>query len=121
MAGDDEIVVTIEPGDEPIGGSEVVLVDETGITSGTTVKKASDDPVETLKSQLAEKQAALDSANQQISTASTTATQAIQRAQQAEREARENAERELAAARAAEAKRKADAEAAERKRLADEA
>jgi len=88
MAGDDEIVVTIEPGDEPIGGSgEVVLVDETGITSGTTVKKVSDDPVETLKSQLAERQAALDSANQQIATASTTATQAIQRAQQAEREA----------------------------------
>lgn len=87
MAGDDEIVVTIDAGEEPAGGADVVLVDETGITAGTTVRKASDDPVETLKSQLAERQAALETANQRIASSETAATQAAQRARQAEQEA----------------------------------
>jgi multidrug efflux pump subunit AcrA (membrane-fusion protein) len=86
---DEDIVVTIEEGAEPSGGAEVVLVDETGITSGTVAKKPSDDPVATLKSQLAEKQAALETANQQIAGAHTVATQATQRARDAEREANE--------------------------------
>ena len=89
MAGDDEIVVTIEDSAEPSGEAEVVLIDETGITAGTAAKKVSDDPVAALKSQLAEKQAALESANQQIAGAHTVATQATQRARDAEREATE--------------------------------
>lgn len=85
MAGEDEIVVMVDDTPEP-GGDHIVLVDETGITAGT-VKKVSDDPVATLKSQLAERQAALDTANQQITTATAAATQATQRARQAEQEA----------------------------------
>jgi hypothetical protein len=88
MADADEIVVTIEDTPEP-AGDHIVLVDETGITAGTVVKKPSDDPVATLKSQLAEKQAALESANQQIAGANSAATQATQRARQAEQEANE--------------------------------
>lgn len=85
MAGEDEIVVMVDDAPEP-GGDHIVLVDETGITAGT-VKKVSDDPVATLKSQLAERQAALDTANQQITSATAAATQATQRARQAEQEA----------------------------------
>lgn len=88
MAGDDDIVVTIEEdGDGKPDGEVVRIEDQTGIIAGTKAKKVTDDPVETLKSQLAEKQAALDSANQQVASQSTLASQATQRAAQAEREA----------------------------------
>jgi hypothetical protein len=88
MAGDDEIVVTIEEdGDGRPEGEVVRIEDQTGILGGTQPKKPTDDPVETLKGQLAEKQAALESANQQLTSQSTIVSQATQRAQQAEREA----------------------------------
>lgn len=93
MAGDDEIVVTIDEGTDG-GDSEVVLVDETGVTAGTVAKKPSDDPIASLKTQLAERQSALDTANQRIASSETVASQATQRARQAEQEAVEARTRE---------------------------
>lgn len=92
MAGDDEIVVTIE--DSADGGGEVVLIDETGVTAGTVAKKPSDDPIASLKTQLAERQSALDTANQRIASSETAVSQATQRVRQAEQEAVEARTRE---------------------------
>jgi hypothetical protein len=85
---DEDIVVTIEEdGDGKPDGEVVRIEDQTGILGGTQAKKVTDDPIQTLKDQLAEREKALETANQQITTQSTLASQATQRAAQAEREA----------------------------------
>lgn len=84
MAGeDDDILVTIE-GEEPVHQDEVVRVQD-----DTTRKSADDDIVGSLKAQLAEKQTALDTATQRVSSAEAIAGQATQRARQFEQEAAE--------------------------------
>lgn len=84
MAGDeDEIVVTIEGEGAPVAEDTVVKIED------ETTKKApvaTDDIVDTLKAQLAEKQTALDSATQRASSAEAVAGQATQRARQLEQE-----------------------------------
>lgn len=86
MAGeDDDIVVTIE-GETPdpdAGGAVVKVVDE---STKKTAGAADDDIVSSLKSQLAEKQTALDSATQRASSAESLVGQAHQRARQLEQE-----------------------------------
>lgn len=85
MAGDDEeIVVTIE-GEPPLNAQDTVVKIE-----GDGSKKAAgangDDIVDSLKAQLAEKQTALDSVTQRVSSAEAIAGQATQRARQLEQE-----------------------------------
>jgi len=81
MAGDDDIVVTIE-GDDPPVGDQVVVVDA---TDGKT-RAQPDDPVQALKAQLAEKTAEAEKATQRATTAESVAGQSTQRAAALERE-----------------------------------
>jgi len=90
MAGeDDDIVVTIEnePVDPNAGGEVVTLIEEP--TSRPVKKAESDDIVGSLKNQLAEKQAAIEAANQRATSAESIASQANQRARSLEHEATE--------------------------------
>src|SRR5882672_2874319 len=90
MAGeDDDIVVTIEnePVDPNAGGEVVTITEEP--TSRPVKKAESDDIVGSLKNQLAEKQAAIEAANQRATSAESIASQANQRARSLEHEATE--------------------------------
>lgn len=83
MAGDDDIVVTIEGDDAPTdgGGTTVVVAPE-----GGTQRTQPDDPMEALKAQLVEKTQEADRERQRATTAESVAGQAHQRVQIAERE-----------------------------------
>lgn len=82
MAGDDDIVVTIE-GEEPLAGGDTTVV---VAPEGGTQRTQPDDPVESLKAQLAEKTAEADRNAQRATTAESVAGQSTQRAQALERE-----------------------------------
>lgn len=82
MAGDDDIVVTIE-GEEPLAGGDTTVV---VAPEGGTQRTQPDDPVEALKAQLAEKTAEADRNAQRATTAESVAGQSTQRAQALERE-----------------------------------
>jgi hypothetical protein len=91
-AGEEDLIVHIEEGDNSgVGEDDVVIVDPTGATEGTTGKsqvrrQLPDDPVETLRAQLAEEQAKNTTLTQRAATAEATASQANQRVQVAEQE-----------------------------------
>jgi hypothetical protein len=93
MAGEnDDIIVTIEGDDVSTDQDIIVDVADTKQTQ----RKSSDDPIETLKAQLAEKEAENASLKQRATTAESVAGQASQRATVAETEAQQ-ARREAAA------------------------
>jgi hypothetical protein len=82
MDMDGEIVVQIEEETpEPKEAASVVVVDDTKKTV------SADDPIETLKSQLAARQSEVEAANQRATQAETAAQQSTQRARQAEQDA----------------------------------
>ena len=87
MAGeDDDIAVTIETEVEDSGNTTVVLDDQ---TQQTRRKTAPDDPVETLRAQLAEKTTELQATKQKLTATESTTAQLNQRVQTAERVATE--------------------------------
>lgn len=94
MAGEDEELIVKIDDEVGIGNGEdqVVVVDPNGLTDGTrgtaTVRKdRPDDPIATLRAQLAERTSELEKTKQQITTAESIASRATQRAAVAEREA----------------------------------
>jgi hypothetical protein len=94
MAGEnDDIIVTIEGDDVSTEQDTIVTVAD---TTQQPQRKSSDDPIETLKAQLAEKEAENASLKQRATTAESVAGQASQRATVAETEAQQ-ARREAAA------------------------
>ena len=92
--GDEELIVKIDDGDldNTGGGEEVVIVDPSGSTDGTAGKaqvrrQLPDDPVETLRAQLAESQAETEKLKAWATNSEALLTQANQRTQAAETEA----------------------------------
>lgn len=86
MPVDEDIVVTIDPevlGNIP-GETEVIIED--GEASSVVNKSTDNDLISSLKSQLAEKQAALSTVQQRVASSETVAQQAIQRSQKLEHE-----------------------------------